>query len=101
MFLDGSDSELLSARFRLEQRTRIIHDLERENEILHENVEKGKLDFWFKNLLGSAEESASTQIPPTFTLEEYNNNNNNNNKQQGKRSPQQKEGSSKARLRWL
>ncbi|KAE8132271.1 Non-repetitive/WGA-negative nucleoporin C-terminal-domain-containing protein [Aspergillus pseudotamarii] len=97
VFLNGSDSELLSARFRLEQRTRIIHDLERENEILHENVEKGRLDFWFKNLLGSAEESASTPIPPTFTSEEYNNNNN----QQGKRSPQQNEGSSKARLRWL
>ncbi|UDD61394.1 hypothetical protein AFCA_008760 [Aspergillus flavus] len=97
VFLNRSDSELLSTRYRLEQRTRIIHDLERENEILHENVEKGRLDFWFKNLLTSAEESASTPIPPTFTSEESNNNNN----QQVKRSPQPREGSSKARLSWL
>ncbi|KAE8376470.1 Non-repetitive/WGA-negative nucleoporin C-terminal-domain-containing protein [Aspergillus bertholletiae] len=95
VFLDGSDSELLSARFRPEQRTRIMHDLERENEILRQNVEKGKLDFWFKNLLASAEESASHQIPSNFTLEESNNIN-----EQGKRSPK-KEGSSKARLSWL
>lgn len=96
VFLNRSDSELLSTRYRLEQRTRIIHDLERENEILHENVEKGRLDFWFKNLLTSAEESASIPIPPTFTSEESNNNN-----QQVKRSPQPREGSSKARLSWL
>ncbi|GMG17238.1 unnamed protein product [Aspergillus oryzae] len=96
VFLNRSDSELLSTRYRLEQRTRIIHDLERENEILHENVEKGRLDFWFKNLLTSAEESASIPIRPTFTSEESNNNN-----QQVKRSPQPREGSSKARLSWL
>ncbi|KAE8400823.1 Non-repetitive/WGA-negative nucleoporin C-terminal-domain-containing protein [Aspergillus pseudonomiae] len=96
VFLNGSDSEVLSARFRPEQRTRIMHDLERENEMLHQNVGKGRLDFWFKNLRASAEESASTPIHPTFTLEESNHNN-----QQEERSPQQREGSSKARLNWL
>ncbi|KNG81051.1 hypothetical protein ANOM_010078, partial [Aspergillus nomiae NRRL 13137] len=96
VFLNGSDSEVLSARFRPEQRTRIMHDLERENEMLHQYVGKGRLDFWFKNLRASAEESASTPIHPTFTLEESNHNN-----QQEERSPQQREGSSKARLNWL
>ncbi|KAB8228530.1 putative nuclear pore complex subunit Nup133 [Aspergillus alliaceus] len=94
VLLTGSDSELLSARFRLEQRSRIVHDLERENDTLCEHVEKGNLDFWFKNLLASAEESASSTVPG-ITCEESSHDN-----QVGELSPQQKE-SNKARLSWL
>ncbi|KAE8348479.1 Non-repetitive/WGA-negative nucleoporin C-terminal-domain-containing protein [Aspergillus coremiiformis] len=93
VLLNGSDSELLSARFRLEQRTRIIHDLERENDILYQHVEKRNLDFWFKNLLASAESTSSMVPGLPFECNPRNH--------LGEQSPWQTEGSSKARLSWL
>ncbi|KAF7587518.1 hypothetical protein BBP40_007163 [Aspergillus hancockii] len=95
VFLSGSDLELLSGRFRPEQRARIIHDLERENAILHQHVDQGKLDFWFKNILASAE-NASTPIT-SLALEDPS-----HNKQIEEQPPPQTERSStKARLNWL
>lgn len=55
VLLSESDSILFSSRFRPEQRARITRDLEKENEILCRYLEAGNLEFWFKNLLSSAE----------------------------------------------
>ncbi|PYH41790.1 putative nuclear pore complex subunit Nup133 [Aspergillus saccharolyticus JOP 1030-1] len=56
-----SDSELtiLTARFSLEQRARIHHDLEKENELMLHYIDCGKLDFWFKTLFESVHTSQS------------------------------------------
>lgn len=55
VLLSVSDSILLSSHFRPEQRARITRDLEKENEIFCRYLEAGNLEFWFKNLLSSAE----------------------------------------------
>ncbi|KAL4879833.1 Non-repetitive/WGA-negative nucleoporin C-terminal-domain-containing protein [Aspergillus karnatakaensis] len=54
LFLNESDSILLSSRFRPEQRARYTRDLDEENAILSQYIEKGELEFWFKNYLSSA-----------------------------------------------
>ena len=53
----GSSSELDSLSYRLpsHQRSRMMRDLEKENEILAEYIEEGKLDIWFRNILASRE----------------------------------------------
>ncbi|KAL4912099.1 Non-repetitive/WGA-negative nucleoporin C-terminal-domain-containing protein [Aspergillus aurantiobrunneus] len=62
VLLNDSDSALLSSRFRPEQRARISHDLDRENAILSEYIEKGELEFRFKDLLSSAEKVTSQSV---------------------------------------
>lgn len=59
MLLDEPDSAFLSSRFRPEHRARIARDLGKENAILSLHIENGELDFWFKNLLTSAEKLTS------------------------------------------
>lgn len=55
-----SESEILVSRFRPEQQARVTADLKRENDLLRQFIETGKLDFWFNNLLASVKtESAS------------------------------------------
>lgn len=51
----NSESEILVSRFRPEQRSRIALDLKREDDLLREYIDTGKLDFWFKNILSSVE----------------------------------------------
>ncbi|THC93394.1 hypothetical protein EYZ11_007120 [Aspergillus tanneri] len=58
--LTESDSKLLVSRFPPEQRNRISHDLDRENQILSQHVENGKLEFWFNSFLTSAHSLQST-----------------------------------------
>lgn len=60
MSLTEADLDLLVSRFPLEQRARIGHDLELENESLSQNVESGKLEFWFNHLVASAEDAGPT-----------------------------------------
>ncbi|RAL05676.1 putative nuclear pore complex subunit Nup133 [Aspergillus ibericus CBS 121593] len=55
VLFNESEADLISSRFPPERRVRISRDLARENEILHQQMERGKLDFWFKNLVDSAE----------------------------------------------
>lgn len=55
-----SDSEVLVSRFRPEQRARLAADLRRENDLLREYIDIGKLDFWFQELLSSVESRASS-----------------------------------------
>lgn len=55
LLLSKSDSDYLVSRFRPEQQPQIARDLEKENEILCEYMEGGKLEFWFKQLLASAQ----------------------------------------------
>ncbi|KAJ5134081.1 hypothetical protein N7526_005446 [Penicillium atrosanguineum] len=59
----GSETDLLLSRFRPEQKARLAADLMRENELLHEYIEIGKLDFWFQDLLASTQSQASGPIP--------------------------------------
>jgi nuclear pore complex protein Nup133 len=58
-----SESDILLSRFRPEQKARLSTDLMRENEILHEYIEIGKLDFWFQDLLASTGSQTSGPIP--------------------------------------
>lgn len=67
--LTESDLDLLVSRFPLEQRTRISIDLERENESLSQNVESGKLEFWFNHLVASAENAGPAMHSASFTDE--------------------------------
>lgn len=55
-----SDSDILVSRFRPEQRARLTADLRRENDLLREYMDIGKLDFWFQELLSSVESQASS-----------------------------------------
>ncbi|KAJ5665602.1 uncharacterized protein N7477_008050 [Penicillium maclennaniae] len=57
------ETDILLARFRPEQKARLSADLERENELLHEYIEIGKLDFWFQNLLSSIGSQTSGSVP--------------------------------------
>lgn len=56
-----SESDILVSRFRPEQRARVTTDLQREDDILREYIETGKLDFWFQILLDSVEPQTSVQ----------------------------------------
>ena len=58
-----SESDILLSRFRPEQKARLTTDLMRENELLHEYIEIGKLDFWFQDLLASTGSQAPGSIP--------------------------------------
>jgi nuclear pore complex protein Nup133 len=58
-----SETDVLLSRFRPEQKARLAADLMRENELLHEYIKIGKLDFWFQDLLGSAGSQVSGSIP--------------------------------------
>lgn len=63
----NSESEILVSRFRPEQRSRIALDLKREDDLLREYIDTGKLDFWFKNMLSSVESqvvSGNSAIAP-------------------------------------
>lgn len=44
------ESDILLSRFRPEQRVRLAADLKREDDILREYIDVGKLDFWFQEL---------------------------------------------------
>jgi nuclear pore complex protein Nup133 len=55
-----SESDILVSRFRPEQRARVATDLQREDDLLRDYIETGKLDFWFQNLL----ESIGSQTAP-------------------------------------
>jgi nuclear pore complex protein Nup133 len=48
-----SEPDILVSRFRPEQQARVSADLKREDELLRQFIETGKLDFWFQNLLAS------------------------------------------------
>lgn len=58
-----SETDVLLSRFRPEQKARLAADLIRENELVHEYIEIGKLDFWFQDLLISAGFQVSGSIP--------------------------------------
>lgn len=62
--MSKSESEVLVSRFRSEQQTRILRDLDRENEVFSRYLEGGKLEFWFKNLLASAQGNAESPTSP-------------------------------------
>ncbi|KAJ5813888.1 uncharacterized protein N7503_000638 [Penicillium pulvis] len=53
VLMADSESDILVSRFRPEQRARVVVDLERENDLLQNYIQTGKLDFWFQNLLSS------------------------------------------------
>lgn len=59
----GSELEILVSRFRAEQQAQVISDLKREDDLLRQFIETGKLDFWFQNLVASIKsESAPDAI---------------------------------------
>lgn len=62
MLLNEPDSALLSSRFRPEQRTRISLDLDQENAILSQYIEKEELGFLFKNIHESASKMRSHSV---------------------------------------
>lgn len=55
VLLSESDCDAISSHFRSEQRTQVARDLNREDEELRHYIETGNLNFWFKDLLSSAE----------------------------------------------
>lgn len=57
-----SDSDILLSRFRPEQRVRLAADLRREDDLLREYIDVGKLDFWFQELLASVESQGSSTL---------------------------------------
>lgn len=54
--------DVLLSRFRPEQRVRLAADLKREDDILREYIDVGKLDFWFQELLASVESQPSRGV---------------------------------------
>ncbi|PWY64245.1 hypothetical protein BO70DRAFT_367056 [Aspergillus heteromorphus CBS 117.55] len=62
LLLSESESEYLTSRFHPEQRIRVHHDLVRESEMLHQQINNGKLEFWFKSFVDSAK--AATHETP-------------------------------------
>lgn len=48
-----SESDILVSRFRPEHRMRVAVDLKREDDLLRQYIDAGKLDFWFQNLVSS------------------------------------------------
>ncbi|PLB44085.1 hypothetical protein P170DRAFT_368590, partial [Aspergillus steynii IBT 23096] len=94
--LTESDLDLLVSRFPLEQRTRIGRDLELENESLSQNVEIGKLEFWFNHLVTSAEDAGPTTSTASITDQST------NHQGQAEQSPLSAERmETKSRLNWL
>ncbi|RDW59400.1 putative nuclear pore complex subunit Nup133 [Aspergillus mulundensis] len=67
VLMNDCEAALLASRFRPEQRSRIARDLEQENSTLLNYVEKGELEFWFKQLLSSAGEERKSVSPPAST----------------------------------
>lgn len=57
-----SESDILVSRFRPEQRSRLATDLRREDDLLREYIDVGKLDFWFQELLSSVESRVSSTL---------------------------------------
>ena len=49
------EPDILASRFRPEQRSRIIADLQREDEMLREYIKTGRLDFWYGESRASIE----------------------------------------------
>ncbi|CEO61203.1 hypothetical protein PMG11_05504 [Penicillium brasilianum] len=82
----GSELEILVSRFRAEQQARVISDLKREDDLLRQFIETGKLDFWFQNLVASIK---SESAPDAIT---------DGNGAQAESSPST---DSKARLTWV
>lgn len=62
--MDEFESDILVSRFRPEQRPRLAADLRRENDLLREYIDVGKLDFWFQELLSSVDSHASSVSTP-------------------------------------
>lgn len=92
MLLSESDADLITTRFPPERRARISRDLARENEILLQQIEKGKLDFWFKNLFDSAK--ATRQGPSGLSADDDKNGTAHN-------ETQHDSSTEKAQLSWL
>lgn len=92
VLLSDSDADLITTRFPPERRARISRDLARENEILLQQIEKGKLNFWFKNLFDSAK--TTRQEPSGVSTEDDKNGNAHN-------EPQYDSSTEKAQLSWL
>ncbi|RHZ56781.1 putative nuclear pore complex subunit Nup133 [Aspergillus thermomutatus] len=70
--LSDSDLEFILSSYPQEQRNRIGRDLSRENDILRQRIEEGKLEFWYRKLLVSAEEAvASSNTPPTGAMMQF------------------------------
>ncbi|RAH61786.1 hypothetical protein BO85DRAFT_455907 [Aspergillus piperis CBS 112811] len=92
VLLSDFDADLITTRFPPERRARISRDLARENEILLQQIEKGKLDFWFKNLFDSAK---TTRQEPSGVSTEDDKNGNAHNETQYDSSTE------KAQLSWL
>ncbi|RJE22048.1 Nuclear pore complex [Aspergillus sclerotialis] len=65
--LHKSDTDVLVSRFRSEQQVRVAQDLERENEILGQCLVEGKLEFWFKHLLASAQSTIASPVTASIT----------------------------------
>lgn len=65
--LNKSDTDILVSRFRSEQQVRIAYDLERESEILSQHLVEGKLEFWFKHLLASAQSAIASPVTASIT----------------------------------
>ncbi|KAL2863026.1 putative nuclear pore complex subunit Nup133 [Aspergillus lucknowensis] len=96
VLLSNSDSALLSSRFRPEQRARITRDLELENAMLSQYMKGGELEFWFKNLLASAEKATPYSIDSSRTPSSASN-------AEASENPSNQTGGSirKERLSWL
>ncbi|KAH1312635.1 hypothetical protein KXX65_004867 [Aspergillus fumigatus] len=58
--LNESDLDFILSSYPQEQRNRICRDLSKENDILLQRIEEGKLEFWYRKLLISAEEAVSS-----------------------------------------
>lgn len=56
------ESDILVSRFRPEQRVRLAADLKREDDLLRQYIDVGKLDFWFQELLASVESQTSSGL---------------------------------------
>lgn len=58
--LNESDLDFILSSYPQEQRGRICRDLSRENDILRQRIEEGKLEFWYRKLLISVEEAVAS-----------------------------------------
>ncbi|PYH97743.1 hypothetical protein BO71DRAFT_395874 [Aspergillus ellipticus CBS 707.79] len=67
VFLNEVESGHLTSHFHPEQRIRVHRDLVRENENLHRQINHGKLEFWFKNLVDSAK-TTTTRGPSVISV---------------------------------
>ncbi|KAF7162724.1 hypothetical protein CNMCM5623_007893 [Aspergillus felis] len=70
--LNESDLESILSSYPQEQRSRICRDLSRENDILRQRIEEGKLEFLYRKLLISAEEAVtSSAAHPTGAMMQF------------------------------